>query len=282
MSLPVTDIEQLVLGTVFKFGSVPAQYLMQEGLTHDRFSPEHAHIWRAIVEAIASKVEPIPVNVAGDHALYRALADQLEEKYAITDLSQVNLEHWGQEIYTAGELRAITPVLRRAAKELEDLDALVAATPSASDYLGNLIGDLYTVQERPHLGYSHVQEAVTRTRAVLERMERGESVRVVPCGWPTVRFHNLFPIGRMSVIHGEPSAGKTALTLQVLLGTAIQLKAHGLEGCVVMNSLEMDEESLMIRLACLLASVDFTTLENATGPKSLYRRLDSALDFVCV
>jgi replicative DNA helicase len=280
-SLTIHTAEQLVLAIAFTWGSAPVKHLISQGLDHYKFTKEHAPTWKAISELVLLEgVEPSLINVlnrgGGDHEYFKSLLVQLTD-YGITHAEQADLDVLGKKVYDAGRLRAVEPVLFQYQQEMSDLDGLADKITTVDEYLGGLARQVSEVQDLAHTGYVPINEPVQDTRETLARMERGEVVRLVTGGWKSTLAHGLWPRKSMTVIHGTPGHGKTQLVLQAILGTAIQLYQNQMEGCVALNSLEMDVEDIIIRLACLLSGVDFTLLESGVGPNANYKLLDRAL-----
>ena len=105
-------------------------------------------------------------------------------------------------------------------------------------------------------GYTHISSAVENTLENWRRMRQGEQLVILPCGIPSLIAHQLFPLGKIAVIHGLSSGGKSAFVHGVNLGTAIGLVANKIKGSVAINSMEMTQTDLVERFIVMLAHVD--------------------------
>jgi len=112
------------------------------------------------------------------------------------------------------------------------------------------------------------------------QMFNGKKTPLLRTGFPSLWKHNLIPRGKLTVMHGLPSSGKSSFAFQLALGVAIDLFQRGEPGCVAINSLEMEQTALVEKLASILAQVNVSKFLNQTITQYELDKLLMWIDYV--
>lgn len=275
------DAEVLTLGTTLRFGS-RATALSVATLTADKFifdssagfGREHSEIWQAIVDLSLMGREASVVNVISvipEYAgIIRSLADRIYYSWHIAEFNGVEYLEWVNQVDKVGRVYHHLVTAEQQARDIKDLDAFLKTVDKVDDvdawaneklsaFQGSLSGAV--------TGYTHVSSIVESLKQKWEDTLSGKQSPLVDSGLPSLQLHKLFPKGKLAVIHGLSGSGKSSFVFQVLLGTALGLVRYNLPGCVAINSLEMDQEDLVERMASILSGVDVSKLINCSLSK---------------
>lgn len=268
------QLEQLVLGLLMRFPQeAPAAAI--PALHYNRFiynmngkfgGSDHARIMQAIITTVqVQKKSPVPVNVkahlSDDLSIYLdALVDMVQGRYRVYDFSLEDMEQWVEEIDRNG-------LIYEVGATGESLGDIVKSEEAFMEFLNkNKEMDVdswlsktvqrFTIETHSQTPYKHISEYIPSVVDFWRRQRAGEQMVLLDCGLPIMMANGLFPVGQLTVVHGMSGGGKSALVHQTDLGTAIGLYVNGIQGCVIVNSLEMSYMTFITRSACLLAGFD--------------------------
>lgn len=289
------DNEAITLGLVLRYDTDAAQVVLPE-LTPDKFifnadgtfGSDHEYIWQAIADCyLVDSLRPTYVNVAAHlddtyHDYLRLLIDQLEKYYHIYTLDAKELAQYATDVDKAGIIYNVAQQSKRVSiitNTNEDFERMVNSVHDVSEWVNDVLNTYHTSLSFGTEGYQHISVAASRVREEWEMQYNKEQTIILPCGLPTLVGNRLFPLRKLAVIHGLSGSGKSAFVHQVNLGTAIGLVAEGIKGCVAINSLEMEQEDLVERMASVLAGIDVSTFQTGTISKEDYERLLGWLEF---
>lgn len=299
MDLSPFDYERIVIAHMTVYPD-SVKYVLPE-LTHDKFlyskegsltaAKDHLRIWQAITYVhFIDKLPVTPINIlqrlneekgSADYLHYlNSLETALHGYYRIREFDPNTLMRYAEQIDKAGVIYQSSVESWKIAKMVETPEAFAQAVSKIEDvtlwlkgHITNLSGKVSTKAQ----GYHHISHSVDKTRDLVDRIHRGEQLTLLPTGLPSLHL----PLGKLVVLMGESNAGKSIVAHQAALGAAIGLKRYGMKGCVAVNSLEEDEESLTMKLAAMLAAVDLFQFKYGNGISDADKyRLDRALEYV--
>lgn len=239
--------EQVVIAMMLKWSDQVAPAILPD-LTPDLFN-EYTYVWKQIVDLQSEGKRPVVALIEGiDFDL------DLEPENIYEFNINVLMKH-AEYVYKTGVLRSVVQEAKKLSKlEIEKL----APTINLDSFMSDVVDKFNYTKDKT--GYKHISEVGDRLLEKWDLLYNGQQVVILPVGIPIFLSSQLFPRGQLAILHGMSGTGKSALLMTILLGTAIGLKAEGIDGCVALNSLEMDDEQLVARCASLLAGIDHTRL----------------------
>lgn len=264
------DIECIVLGTVLKYGTEAAGIILPS-LTPDKFifgfngefSNDHANVWREIGEAfLIDKVAPTYIEI--DRRMrttveLRSLVDRLEKQYHISTFEPHSFERLAEQVDKQGIVYNFAALGSRLGTTLDDIQSFMKQVDGIQDvdqWTTDMLNGFRSVMSMQSTGYKHIGVIVDDLKEKWERQFKGEQLVLPNNGFPSLLAAKLFPLKKMAVIHGLSGSGKSTLVFQINLGTALGLVAEGIQGCVAINSLEMEAEDLVERMVGILSHID--------------------------
>jgi replicative DNA helicase len=273
MSHTPFQLEQLVLGMLMRFpqtapaAAIPILHYNRfiYGLNEKLGGTDHARIMQAIIAAVADKKSATPFNVKAyltdDHSIYLdALVDMVQGRYRVYDFNLEDMNKWIEEVDKNGifyEMGRTGESLGEIVKSEKAFLAFLEQNKNTDvDSWMSKTVERFTVETHSQTPYRHISEFIPGVIDFWRRQRSGEQLVVLDCGIPAFMSNGLFPVGELSMVHGMSGGGKSAVVHQTDLGTAIGLYANGVQGCVIVNSLEMSYRTLITRSACLLAGFD--------------------------
>ncbi len=283
------DYERLVLENVLVYGAPAARLLLSEqdhplqaesfNFGEDTYGLfQHNVIWAAITEIVykAGKDNAhIDLSVAHIASYFpeRIHVDYLKSLITSgtglvqlgTTVNPESLLRYASFVFRSGQLRNAQSAIERANLQLTNMDGLLNEEANVDDVLGNLLTELFQVAVTTDDDYQPIGVAITEGQQTLEYLLEGTNPHLLTTGWPSFDDYNLLPRGQLTVVQGESSVGKSQLAFQWALGVAIHLKAYDLPGVVAINSVEMSQQMLGLRLACALAGVDWHEVQRNPG-----------------
>ena len=291
------DFECIILGMILRYGREAAAHVLPQ-LTPDKFvhgtdgefGADHSRIWTAVRDVyLTLQREPTLTNVAahlqGDYrTTLRSLVERLDQQYKIFLFNAEDFVAYADRVDKAGIVYNMAQVggklhsfaqdinsFANTANTMGEIDEWVAARMAEFPRLMSLRGSE---------GYQHISTLDAVLRDKWQRQFDGEQLEIMPTGMPSMQAHGLPPLGKITVAHGLSSSGKTTLAMQLLLGTAIGLVVKNTPGCVVVNSLEMEAEDLVARLASILARVNMMGFITGKLSQEELNRLYHWMDFI--
>lgn len=269
MRLPPSDValERAVLGACF--ADEAAIFRALEHVTPEAFvgHPHHRRIWHAILD-LHNGQRPVELNM-----LRATLNDDAAWMHAVELASEVTttvgVGHYAERLAALAQRRAALAVCEQSAANLCDLD-----TPG--DPVADLLGAAMAVQAQTA---TKAEEAGAIVERVYRRIEHGYRTRN-SYGNRSALVTGVYDLDRLLfvrpsdyiILAARPSAGKTALGLQVIDHAASQ-------GKTFFASLEMSRDAIIQRLLAqrtgissyrqsqpsYLGASDLEALEAATG-----------------
>lgn len=278
-SLTPFDMECILLGLSLTYGEEATKWAIPK-LTHDKFiyskegalgqQPDHMRIWQAITACYGDKVAPtIPAvmeRISGykEYLYYlQSLVDSLQGYYRILEFQSryyVGVANTVDKNGMAYRTIALANMLGKTLDDPNEFTKYVSEISDVDEWHNNVMHQFRSLVRPADVGYTHTSAIVDKVKEKWDRIWSGDQFTILPCGLPSLTRSGLFPVGRLFVVHGHSNCGKSAFVRQVCLGTAIGLKEKGIAGCVAINSLEEDQESVIAELASKLAGVDLFKL----------------------
>lgn len=290
------DIESVTIGHVLRYGEQASRLALPQ-LTPDKFvfgvdggfGVDHSVIWGAIMDvALVDRRSPTFSNVSqqlnGDYSLaLRSLMERMEHQYHISLFDSKDFINYANLVDKQGVVYNMAAIGGKLASYASDVERFMHTTANIEDierWATERLTEFRTTLSTQSSGYIHVSEVVDAVKERWQRQFNGEELMIVDHGIPSLMAHNLFPLRKLGVIHGLSSSGKSTLVFQLNLGTAIGLYANDIQGCVAINSLEMEQEDLVERMAAILARIDVTKFMLGTLHKTELDRLMEQADFI--
>lgn len=289
------DIEAIVIGTVLRYGLDSARTVLPQ-LTSDKFvfdvngefGMDHAVIWDAITDTFSDNRAPNLIEVSQHFGSeyfteLRSLVDRLEHQYKIYEYDAETFQRLAQQVDKAGVVYGMATSSAELSKTIEDTDIFAKTVSEIEDidrWTSEQLGRFSSVHNMKTGGYESSAEIVTRLKDRWQKLYSGEETILPNCGLPILLKNALFPKGKLAVIHGMSGTGKSSFVFQVLLGTAIDLYLNNKQGCVAINSLEMEQDDLIERMCAILARVDVSKFMKGTIAPEEMARLDEWSGFV--
>lgn len=289
------DIECMVIAEVLRYGEKASRLVLPQlgpdkfifG-TNGEFGVDHCAIWGGIMDvALTQRRPPTFANVSEYMPEYvtalRSLMDRLEHQYHLHTFDPNDFQSRAGLVDKQGVVYNMAHVGGQLATYATDTDVFMSTTRSIKDieqWATEQLTQFREVVSTQSSGYVHVSTVVDALKEKWDRQLAGEELLIVPCGIPAIRGANLFPQRKMSVVHGLSSSGKSTLVFTINLGTAIQLYAENIPGCVAINSLEMEQEDLVERMCAILAHVNVGKFMAGTISKPDVDKLKEWADFV--
>lgn len=285
--MDIKQAEQILIGSVLKHGKqaaalvipdlVPSKFIYDE----KGFGIDHSLIWSKISQSfLQNRSDPTIAGVSYREDYLHQLVNDLENKHGIFKFDPNTLLEFADVVYKSGTIyrtiKNATAVSKLGSSE-DVFESHVSSISSLNEWLADII-ETFQVETQTNEGYKHTSDIIPSVIDKWERQYAGEQLVLLPVGLPSFLSSQLFPRGQLSVLHGMSGTGKSSLLLLVLLGTAIGLKSNGVQGCVALNSLEMDEEELISRAASLLAGIDYTRLIGGKAPLETWE-LEKLIDW---
>lgn len=291
------DIEAIVLGSILRYGTTAMQVvpteLMPEKFIFDlsgQFGSDHAHIFEAIQQTVQAHREPILVEVSQTlKGLFftelRSLVDRLEQRYKIYSFDPTNFAHWVEQVDLQGVVFLLAHQALELSTAIEDPAAFNAVTSRIKDvdqWSSKQLSNFSSIASVSSTGYQHVAKINKTVQQEWEDLYAGKVTKLVDTDFPILMRNKLFPKGKMTIIHGMSGSGKSSFVFQMCLGAAIKLYLSGEKGCIAINSLEMEQEDLVEKLASILSGVDVTKFLDQSITREEVDRLQKWSRFVDV
>lgn len=262
--------EQITIGYALRYGKLATAYLLPM-LLPDRFiynrdgewGKDHAIIWQKIYDSVVKEHTDPSIATVGIYQDYlQGLVNDLQDQHGIYEFNSNTLLSFAEVVEQSGTLYKVSTVAKEYGQTITNQDVFnrkFATLSGVENYISTLVGKL-SIYTPDKTGYKHASEVVPSVIDRWERQYSGEQTILLPVGWPCLEGAQLPPRGQLGILHGMSNMGKSALLLAMLVGTAIGLKVQGIQGCTALNALEMSSESLIARVASMLAGVDHTRL----------------------
>lgn len=281
MQISPYEREQIVLGYTLLFPDQTREALGE--LTHDKFiydaegrydtgHQDHAAIWQAIQICfmdrkgitVANVVDSLPPTVKTELRRYvKTLVDKMPQYWGITEFDYQGYRYHVQQVDRVGILYRTALRSRVMGRVLDDPDSFEKAIGEIGDpveWMNGYVRDLREFLRTDEAGYKHLsfvaEDALTR----LGDIESGKQLSLLPCGFEPFLEAGLFPVRTLTTIHGMAGSFKSGLVHAINLGTAMGLYVNGIQGCVAINSMEMQDVDLLFRSAAMLSGFDTTRL----------------------
>ena len=183
-------------------------------------------------------------------------------------------------IHTAGRLRQIQGVVSQYDAMFKNFEETVSEVGDVETFINDFTAKLNTNMGGIKTGYNNIGSAIDKALARLDQLEKGIIVDILPTGIPSLHSFFIPRPKSFGVIQGISSMGKTQIALQIAFGVAYKLKSEGKPGVVSINSLETPEETLILRIACMLMSVDSVILESGQLSASKFDQFKQCIEML--
>lgn len=289
------EIERLVIGAVLKFGNEAAHVAMP-ALTPDKFifdtdgsfGSAHELIWRVLFDTFMNEhLSPTVINVmanfTGNTLAYIQECANLPEQQGLVPFNVQEFSSLCGMVDKAGIVYRVTSQFQPAVLSLHNVQSFMRTVhqiPDIDQWLAGCLNDLRGVSTMRGGGYVHVGSVMQSVRDKWERIVSGVESPLVPNGFPSLEKRRLFPRGKFAVLHGLSGSGKSSFVFQINLAAAIYLYENNLPGCVAINTLEMEQEDLVEKMASILAQVDISKLIDNSIKKAELDRLSAWSEYV--
>jgi len=249
--------------------------LVQEGLTpEDFFVPLYRKLYLAALrlEDEHRPIEPLTLAdvLADDRDLMSAGGMAFLATLGCEISDRANLREYCRLVKKAAQRRQLQRIFERAGQNVIDPTVLVTEIlqQTEAELLAVREGDSNAARTAVHLS-----EVAREVAPVLDRVGSGNGGMLgTSTGFPDLdRITSGWIPSEMILLAGRPSAGKTALALELALRQARQGKA------VAMFSLEMNRASVFLRLACRDAGVSYSRVCSGFMSRSDLRALCAAI-----
>lgn len=296
MELTPFDYESIVIGITLRYGTDAPRYVLPD-LSHDKFIHskeggfdsvrDHALIWRAVEECWKQKIPPSPSVIAEklgnrlDRTLLQSYVQRTQGYYGEYEFSPERLQHYAERVDAAGVMYQTAARSKSVADILLSPEAFAKSVSKTRDvdvWVNAHVKDVSGIVRNGVEGYKHISASHDELRDYMQRVRSGENLAYVQCGLPSLAY--ALPVASLVVIQGMSNSGKSMLTHEINLGTAIGLQELGLDGCVVVNSLEEREFPLKLKWAGQLAGINIKDFKRNQLSERQYRRLCCAMDYI--
>ncbi len=282
------DVETIFLGLTLRYGETSEVTT----LTADRFifddsgefGNDHKDIWKAVGSVALDPVDrqpPTLVNImdwlgTAYLTMLRSLVDRLTNYYHIYEFDRDLYAKCARLIDKQGTVYHLSQAGYEVSKSILDADSFTRTCEKIEDIdqWASTVLDMFRHVTAGHTNsYLHISEIGREVRERWNSILNNEYFPLLDCGLPSIKLAKLFPRGKMAVVHGLSGSGKSSFVFQVCVGTALGLVRFGLPGCVAINSLEMDQISLVERVASILSQVDVSKFNDKSLTEDEIRRL---------
>jgi len=238
-----TEAEQAILGTVILnniYISRVSDFLEEKHFYH----PAHQAIWARIVE-VAKEIIANPVTLKGFFESNEALKSSGGALYLSTLLAEasaiIDIRDYAKQIVELWKKREVEFLLKEALKNLPEKKF----EPLVANLTNEIAGLSVDLEVRKTVKLSDVAKKVNDNRA------KGIKPKITPSRLKLFdeKLNGGFYSKRLYVLAASAGCGKTSLSVQLLLTSAMQGK-----NCLFF-SMEMDEEEIYFKGISYLASV---------------------------
>lgn len=285
------DTEMLVLGTCMTHPNgtknIPQQVVHELDLS--RFGNQaHSHVYSAIRACVYKNIPPNPANVALEmNGTLEAvggiefidLLQRFPSSFGVHDASGIS--DWVRRVDINGRTRLLQHALHdKAIMPLEDLQNLVSKAEDPDAFLSQILTEANRYISGAKSDYKPFSEAVALCKEQVKASLRGEVTDLIPCGIPNLEKYGIPRPRSFGVIGGISGQGKTQFALYLGIGAAIALQKRGERGQVTINTLEEQGSDLAMRVACMMARVNYRDIAQARIDRSQQDRLFEKFDFI--
>lgn len=246
-----------------------------EGLltADDFYKPAHQKIFEAI-EHLYKNRQPFDIVMVSNHLSDRGEFESIGGASTLTELyettfSTANIQSYAQVVKDKSLLRQIIKTLDNLSAEAYE----PAEYESINDFVRYMESAVYALADEKNV--SGLLPATDVIKSSMERLEVLSSQKTEVTGTPT-GFVDLdkmtagFQPQELLILAARPSMGKTALSLNIAVNSALRAGKK-----VAYFSLEMSKEQLMLRILASEAQIDLSKLRVGKIPDEGWSKLIS-------
>ena len=239
----------------------------------DFYKPAHQKIFETI-EHLYKNRQPFDIVMVSNHLSDRGEFESVGGASALTELyeatfSTANIQSYAQVVKDKSLLRKIIKTLNNLSAEAYE----PAEYESINDFVHYMESSVYALADEKIV--SGLLPATDVIKSSMERLELLSSQKTEVTGTPT-GFVDLdkmtagFQPQELLILAARPSMGKTALSLNIAVNSALRAGKK-----VAYFSLEMSKEQLMLRILASEAQIDLSRLRVGKIPDEGWSKLIS-------
>ena len=236
----------------------------------DFYKPTHQKIFESI-EHLYKNRQPFDIVMVSNHLSDRGEFDNIGGASALTELyegtfSTANIQAYAQVVKDKSQLRKIITALTDLCQE-----AYEPQTESIYDFVQQMESTVYGLADEKTV--SGLLPATDVIRSSIDRLEELSNQKAEVTGVPT-GFVDLdkmtagFQPQELLILAARPSMGKTALSLNIAVNSALRAGQK-----VAYFSLEMSKEQLMLRILASESQIDLSKLRIGKIPSEGWSKL---------
>lgn len=267
--------EVFILGVLLNFPdeapSLVFRFLDGDKFVYGRnalFGDDHANVFSIFKNAwLMDGAKPsIPLIVGNDEDLrlyIKSIKRRVTQQYVFTEFDESVVYRSVNEVDKAGTFRRVAVATESFATTVEDetkFEKFVGQIDDIDLWINKLYSTLQSSVTPMGEGYKPLSAGIDATMERLDAVERGEQLFLLPCGIPAFLKKGIPAKGRLMVLHGLSSSGKTTVAHALGAGTAMGLLKNEIPGCVAFNSLEESLDDILEKLAASLAGFNLFNL----------------------
>ena len=264
-----TDAEAAILGSILLDSDCLDEILITVK-TEDFYSHQNKIIFDAIckVKNRGSVIDAITVSnyltmtsqleVIGGHPKIISLMEKV--------VSTVHVPDYCAIIKDKSKLRQLLLALSEVQEKAKGGD--FRSTKELIDLAESKLFQLTQTNESNHI--KHIKDLMMDAiNNIEERFKKGDALTGVPTGFPTLdKMTSGLQPGEVVILGARPSMGKTTLSLNIATAMAVQHKK-----AVAYFSLEMPNDTLMLKLLSIESRIPFDHLKTGKVPDTSWPRL---------
>lgn len=236
----------------------------------DFYKPAHQKIFESI-DQLYKKRQPFDIVMVSNHLSDRGELESIGGASTLTELyeatfSTANIVAYAQVVKDKSQLRKIIRALNQLSEE-----AYEPQQESVDDFVHQMESQIYALSDE-RTG-SELLSATDVIKSSIERLEELANKKTEVTGTPTGfvdldRMTAGFQPQEFLILAARPSMGKTALSLNIAVNSALRA-----EHKVAYFSLEMSKEQLMLRILASEAKIDLSKLRIGKIPNDGWSQL---------
>ncbi|MCC7404290.1 MAG: replicative DNA helicase [Bdellovibrionales bacterium] len=239
----------------------------------DFYKPAHRKVFAAIRE-LGRKGLPADLVTVGNSLMENGDFELVGGSSYLVELFEAtptaaNISHWCKIVREKALLRKVITSSQGFIERAFDQDF-----ENVDGFLNSIESEVFALAEKKEA--SGLIQANDIVKASLERLEELYSKKLavtgIPTGWPDMdTLTSGFQPGELIIIAARPSMGKTAFCLNVAGNAALSEKKT-----VAFFSVEMDRQSVLLRMLASASKVSLTDLRVGHIPDSAWPKLINA------
>ncbi len=265
------DAEKVVLSAIL-LDNDALYRILNEVRDTDFYHPAHQTIFAAML-ALKDANQPVDLHTLSDYLNGAKTLDSVGGPVFLAELADyaatsANIVHHARIVHDKSVKRALISVASEIVETAFDQD------DSAEGLLDVAESKIFGLsQQKGRSDFTALHTEMTATFDHIEKlMQRAGSLTGIPTGFKAFdEMTGGLQSGELVILAARPSMGKTALALNMARHAAVE---HGKR--VAVFSMEMNTQSLILRMLSSEARIDASMFRRGIIPMSDYRRLSEA------